>query len=281
MRLSLKFFNPYKSTPNEEALLSILHTALKYVKKTCLIGTGNKMEDNERTHGFSAFCCNRSNQGHYQKKSMIHPTSQDERDNEVYDPDTKRFVSGIKHRQWYYHTTQDGSELPIICFNADHPCYPPNFDSKLINLLSSSLYIQTIRAGNCQAQSNLLAKYLWENHTGIDKIEVVEASNFDHSFVIINRKGELNDSTTWGNAWIVDPWYGEKGIIYSASQFKNQILVIKNYILEQIKKLSDAGVLFEPSDIPTDEETYCYPAVEIKPKEQPYPTLSTNPFYPF
>ena len=136
------------------------------------------------------------------------------------------------------------------------------------------------RHGNCFDRANILAKFLWENSVGIHRIEIVSTKTFEHYFVIVNRKdlSDLKDSSTWGDAWIVDAWFGDNGAIFPASKFKEYITGIKEFAKIQDEARTQLNSLREY--ISDTEETLDKCICEIRPLVDKYPTYSLSPFYP-
>lgn len=283
MASSHSFFN--SKEPVQE-LKRKLHTAMTFVKNTCVIGSNNKIDDIINSNGwaFTALFIRRH------KVNFIKANDRKNEDtvaNVKYDTDINNFTF-LDKQKWFYRyqpVKSSGISFSIVSRNSkQRPLHDPKFGltESQHNLLVIGLLCQELRGGVCSFQSSLIAKYLWENCKGIDKIETVGASNFEHQFTIINRIGNLNDPTTWGdNAWIIDSWYGEQGIIYHASEFKEMIVKIKAHVEEQTKQMIRAGLNFNSTiKLSDNPETKCFLICEIKPQETPYPTYSKDPFYP-
>ncbi len=266
-----------------------LNTALEYVLRTCMFGASNKITDIEKTYGGVLFIKYRYE---YYGKYIKH-TSWNELDvfnkkiNSSFNLDTRKFIPLTK--SWNYSSNKSEHEsIPVIkCrFPGVDPINDPKFDlnEELEELLKFALSALQRRQGNCQLRSCLLAKYLWENNAGIDKIELVSTSTFDHVFVIVNRSGDLYNSSTWGDAWIIDPWYGKNGLIFHASDFVNKIKEIKSFAIYQAKKLENIGKKNTCAIKDNESETLDKCLYKIKPDRDPYPSYSFNSpttvFYP-
>lgn len=96
---------------------------------------------------------------------------------------------------------------------------------------------EKMRMGNCTELAVVAASYLWRfPGKEIKRIEVVKAKDFDHIWLILNRKKEsdLLDSSKWGeDCWIFDPWWGEEGVFYHADHFQEKIIEVLSYLIAQ------------------------------------------------
>lgn len=251
-----------------------LFTALRYAKNVCIFGATNKFKDWKRTNGYSTFASLRGRIGRYKCNTAGLPT-------------ITYFNYKLQNAQWYYKIQKDASS-----YAATAELYPrePHLDPLLdprfklseeqLTLLRDSLATLEVRCGNCHMQAYLIAKYLWENNAGINKIELVSTINFDHCFILINRSGDLYKSSTGGNAWVIDPWYLD-GIVYHASAFDTVIVQIQAYIrtqLECMKKTIDSTIVDD--SFLQESKTQCQLICEINPHTDLYPTYSISPFYP-
>lgn len=191
-------------------------------------------------------------------------------------------------KNWHYEI-DEGQDVnfPVIRLvpreGSKDPLKDPKFNLpySLKRLLERGILRNENRKANCGDGCILIAKYLWENSDGIDRIEIVAANTFDHVMVIVNREGELHDSTTWGKAcWVVDAWYGEQGWIFPGNEFKQNIIEIKRYAKEQLDGFKKYNMNAEnPAHRYYKDEEFLQRCIyEIKPNEHLYPTYSKQPF---
>ncbi len=174
-------------------LIKKLNTALITTRRTMALGSGNKITDYEKSNGWSA---------------AVHKQLRDNKD-ALY--------------QCYPLTVQ---EDPL-----------KNLPSLIRNLIKEyHVVLKRERVGNCGELARFISLYLWQ-HAGqeIHNIEVVTAGDFDHTWVILNRKesSDLSKPEEWGNAWIVDPWWGDDGLFYPSNKFHEKIIALLAYIQEQ------------------------------------------------
>jgi hypothetical protein len=189
-----------------------------------------------------------------------------------------------KTNMWVYEVAKDyNSRYSITISNrifAVNPITDSKFNltPKKIDLLVGCLITMQLKLGHCFDRARLIAKYLWEHSAGIERIEIVKTTTFDHVFVIINREGDLNNSNTWRHAWIIDAWYENNGIIYPAVHFNTKIKEIKEFADLQRREQKKINIIFNDDFLDGDEilELDC----EIYPKLDRYPTYSISPFYP-
>lgn len=174
-------------------LINKLHTALITTRCTMALGSGNKITDYEKSNGWNAIVQDKKRKN---KDALYqcYPLSSDE------DP--------VK-------------EIPYL----------------IRNLIKEYLVVlNRERVGNCGELARYISLYLWQ-HAGeeIYNIDLVTANNFDHTWVILNRAegSDLLNPDEWGNAWIVDPWWGDEGVFYPAHQFHEKIIHLLAYIKEQ------------------------------------------------
>ncbi len=259
-----------------------LQAALEYANNICIMGAGNKIEDIERTNGWCLFQNSRyDTAGRYIKLSNgKFSWEKDSSANLKFDSEQRKLVYDKK--QWFYHVDDlEQVNSPKIILNNIQENKSPLFDPQFklppshLNLLASAMLAISKRQGNCQYRCDLVAKYLWEHPEGINRIEVIYTS-FDHVFVIVNRSGDdIKHSETWGDAWIIDAWYGDKGFIYPASEFKEKIKEIKQFEKDQVKKCGDIGVNLDKFDDHGEDIDKCI--CEIQPDRDRYPSYSDNP----
>jgi hypothetical protein len=80
--------------------------------------------------------------------------------------------------------------------------------------------------GNCGEQSAMA--FLFLKDRGIRPLDWMEATNFDHAFVVVGRAEGSKDTDikTWGPAAVVcDPWWGEVFAPYEAPRKMHHALV--------------------------------------------------------
>lgn len=258
---------PTLFSPDKSSLKIKLQTAMTHAKRACAFGSDNKIEDFHATNGWVSLQKHRYNSsGKYIRKPQQ-----------------------INNRAvlWRYEADKiDTINFPQINLANHFPSVDPLHDPEFhlapaqILLLKFAMLSQESNQGNCLDLSCLTAKYLWENSNGINRIELAPANTFDHVFLIINRSGELNNPDTWGDAWIIDPWYGDKGIIYPASEFKTKIAEIKQFAKQQFDEFAKLDLSPAANYFTQDEEKLQQVVCEIKPARDRYPTYSVKPFYP-
>ena len=200
---------------------------------------------------------------------------------------TNHYTVDIPKTGWFYRCDDYEKMNDAISVNL-FPRFPnirplrdPRFHLKIEHktLFLVGLFVMTSRQSNCGGMSCLLAKYLWENNAGINRIEVVTTTTFDHCMVIVNRSGDLKDPDTWGDAWIVDAWYGKGGIIFHAKEFKTKIETIKDLAKVRQDKVEIIGGGSNEVFL-ADKKEVLEPWIEINPDKDEYPTYSKAPFYP-
>lgn len=277
-----------EKTLQMDSLQRKLQLALQHTLNICVLGTDNRMKDIRRTGNWSTFCQNRYfYSGQYRKTAEHQYTAHDIAVNREFDSSREEFISPQK--QWFYQTedmtlkARFRMRIPGVSPWADETfCLKPELKA----LLQGCLLALEQRQGNCGLRAFLVAKYLWENNTGIHKIEVVEMINNDHAFVIVNRQGEINDPASWGDAWIVDAWYGEKGTIFHASDYSHKM---EEMIPVMSKEMEDVANFLsrqppasaeekDKKEIQVTHTIFATPG--IYPTYDAYPTYSLNPFYP-
>lgn len=240
----------------------ILLAAINHVLKTCVLGASNKINDIQKTHGWVLFPQVRYNHpGQYEKNNNKWLFASDDIE-EIGSPDIA-FTP--------IHPNQDPLNDPQFCLSELHK-----------EVLLLALLTQEKRAGNCHARCCLLAKYLWEHHQNIHRIELLEF-NFDHLVVVVNRQGNLQKPATWGNnTLIIDSWYPDEGCIYTAQEFIEKANAARKFIkLDYIKQyqLGMEGRLQVLMETDWHNLSWtCY--AEIKPENHLYPTYSLSPFFP-
>lgn len=101
-----------------------------------------------------------------------------------------------------------------------------------------------MRSGQCDAMaSSVIAKIVQHIQNGGKWDSTVElVGTGGHAFVIMNRKGDLKDPSTWGNkAVIIDTWLAKLGV---HEDFKHEI------------KAGDAGVVSKRSEVIGNAEVF-------------------------
>lgn len=275
----------------EELLQRKLKSAMRYAHHVCVIGATNRLEDVKRTNGWSYAQQYRYDYSGRYERSVDHP---DERSkvylcNAQYDAQTNFCFN--KDSKWFYRVDDVPAgrfcDTPINLYrvNSEHnPFHDDRFHmyDDTVGIISSAMRAESTRSGNCGVQARLAAKYLWEHHDGIDRIEVVNMDSFDHCFVIVNRRGDLDKSETWGNAWIVDPW-AMGGLIYPAKDFLKKISEIKTYVYSEASELFKLGLAYTPGIYGVGEGRKCI--AEIRPARDQYPTYDAfhlvNDYYAY
>lgn len=139
--------------------------------------------------------------------------------------------------------------------------------------LRIAILASEMRFGNCGPRADLIAKYLWEHPFCIHRIEKISLANVDHVFIVVNRSGDLKNPDTWGDAWCLDAWYGEEGLIFPAREFKEKIKIITHFAKDQIKQLKSLGVEAKEPDINQENDIGAV-IYEIAPSRDRYPSFS-------
>lgn len=182
------------------------HTALITTRRTFALGSGNKMTDYEKSNGWSAFVQDEMRKNK-DRLYQCYPLSQEE--NPLNDLPNLPYIIRTLVKEY------------IVAINRE-------------------------RVGNCGEMARFISLYLWQ-HAGqeIHNIDVVTAANFDHTWVIVNRnsKSDLLKPEEWGDAWIVDPWWGDAGVFYHVSEYHEKILELLAYIKEQNEGLHEKNKL--------------------------------------
>lgn len=226
-----------------------LEQALHFTLNTRIIGATNKSKDVQRTNNWSTVL------GFFSRRS--------------YKKNNSKWTLGRQDQILVNFFPRKNSQNPFAIFNLSDPQK---------KLLIHALCALSFRAGNCSTVSSLAAKYLWEHPEGINRIEKVVPPDYDHTFLIINREGDINDSSTWGDAWILDPATAD-GLIYPASEFLERQKETKQF-WENEEKFFLENKYKKFQLFVSEKEVHYKVDVEIKPKDNPYPTLSQKPFYP-
>jgi hypothetical protein len=255
-----------------------LNTALRHALYTSVGGSTNKIESIEKSGGWVLnFSPRYYGPGQYLKESTQF-TSVDHTANVSFNPYLRCLF--FRAKKWYYHPKETKKNPDTQLLRIDHE-YDFNEIQKRFNinqthidLVLKIIMADEMRVNNCGWLAALVANYLWKNHEGIHRIEIFTARTFDHAWVVVNRaeNSQADNSDSWGeNCWCIDAWYKE-GIIYKATNFKEQIIKIRDYVELQHQELKKIGLKVD-QDIPThNSQIQC----EIKPDINEYPSLLTG-----
>lgn len=265
----------------DELLQRKLRSAMKYAHDVCVLGSTNRMQDITRTNGWSY-----AQQYRYDYSGRYARTA-DEAENRPnmflcnVEYDAEKNACHNKDAKWFYRvdniSTGRFCNTPIQLYKRGNndPIRDHRFNmyGEKKAIIFSAIRAEATRSGNCGAQARLVSKYLWEHHSGIDRIEIISMESFDHSFVIVNRSGDLNQSDTWGDAWIIDPW-AMGGLIYPASEFPQKINEIKNFVYTEAMQLFNLGIAVSSGVELADVNRHC--VVDIRPEKDKYPTYHSR-----
>lgn len=253
-------------------LLYKLYSAMLHANRVCVLGASNKASDIKKYNGWCAVQQSHQLQGHYQNDVEIPFSVEDATANIEY---SQYFVkdgnpsSGFyyKKRDWYYHISPDAdNKIHLTPYLAEcDPLYTLNLSGNNKSLLENSLLINQMRFGNCGSRSILVASWLWKNSIGIHRIEVILMS-FDHVCVVVNRTGN-----EWNDGWVVDPWWGNEGIIYPATEFAEKLGEVQKYSQCQMRKMQKLG---KYSVIQENTKITLGVLWDIQPEKDIYPTYS-------
>lgn len=267
-----------KITPEKSPPPS-LKRALEYVVSLCPLGASNKLADQQRTNFWTRTATSlRTNETYFIPSHRA--TKEDQEQNATYKPNQGIFM--YTEKKWLYRYKKIGPSSLRLCpleltdQKITLDVFQLEREQEVILLLAMTA--KELGGGTCDFKAALTVKYLWEHSEGINRIEFVGASDYEHCYVIINREGILADYKTWGeNAWIIDPWYGDKGIIYPASSFAENQIKIKTFDFNQHMSLKALGYDQGPYTLspPLEESGTC--TCEIKPQSQPYPKYYGKP----
>ncbi len=256
-----------------------LKRALEYVASLCPLGSSNKVTDQQRTNFWTRTATSlRTNQTYFIPFNRA--TKEDQEQNATYKPNQGIFMYTKKN--WLYRYKKIGSSslrlCPLELTDQKITLEVFQLEREQVWILLLAMTAKELGGGTCDFKAALAVKYLWEHSEGINRIEVVSASDFEHCYVIINREGVLADYKTWGeDAWILDPWYGEKGIIYPASSFAETIIKVKAFDFNQHMNLQALGYGQGPYTLYPPSAEACTCTCEIKPQSQPYPSYDGKP----
>ncbi|USQ15310.1 hypothetical protein J2N86_15220 (plasmid) [Legionella lytica] len=256
-----------------------LKRALEYVVSLCPLGSSNKLADQLRTNFWTRTATQlRTNETYFIPSHRA--TEEDQEQNATYEPQQGIFMYTKKN--WLYRYKKIGGSSLRLCplEITDQKITLDLFDLETEQkwILFLAMTCKELGGGTCDFKAALAVKYLWEHSEEISRIELVSALDFQHCYVIVNREGVLADYRTWGeHAWIIDPWYGEKGIVYPASSFSETIMKIKAFDFNQHINLNTLGYSQGPYTLSPPSEEVCRCICEINPQSQPYPKYKGKP----
>ena len=104
----------------------------------------------------------------------------------------------------------------------------------------------------------LIANYLWIHSEGIQRIEIVSPETIQYPFVMINRKGFLNERSTWGTQIVfIDPSPEHQGVFESYKTIEQHILSKLNNknLSYQLISNYDLNLKFYPYPMPKQDAT--------------------------
>lgn len=256
---------------DSEKLSRKLHSAMRYAKHTCVIGSSNRMADIVKTNGWSSVLNHRR---HYLGNYSKAPFNLDKHGlfNNRYDPVEGDIKCSVN--QWHYRPYLSPKKIELYARTEQDPKADPQFglNENQKQMLIDAMLARDARIGRCMQMSCLVGKYLWEHSDGIKQIECV-AMGLDHVFVVVNREGDLHRPETWGDAWIIDAWYKD-GLILHASEFKTQIACIKQFILDQTQYLKMLGLPYVKPDHRAPDIRVIEWAIDVK--KTPYPSYDKH-----
>lgn len=213
----------------EKHIIRTIHTAIVQTNRTLALGSGNKIDDYDKTHGWSADSLLQREM--YPLRYIKDPSTPNKWT--LYECVPNRFMDAFLTQKHLIESDYSTMQNPAV----------------LLNLAKIVAKLKRERVGNCADKSVLLAYYLWQSASKeINRIEIVKGNDqFDHYFVIINRKpgSDIDDSQTWGEqCWIADPWWGSQGTLYLASEYSSKSREILKYCIEQNSYLESKGMMF-------------------------------------
>lgn len=264
------------SLPNNEKLVAKLRTAIKHARATCVLGAPNKYDDLIRTSGWSVLQPYLSlNAGGYKKGKFIYGFDID-LEPSIYFASLKGIQPEFDKSHWFYSTNRyqyrDIERFTAITNNQNGVAVDPvmnknfNIGERQIAAIYISMMANITRHGTCETFASLILMWLWQHSEGINRIEIMH-SGFDHAFVVVNRIGDINDPSTWGDAWILDGWFKE-GIVYPACEYVEKMKEIQSIYDEDNKKLYQETNLTAPQGKVPDEKL----VLEVIPSKHHYPS---------
>lgn len=258
-------------TQGEKAELNKkMQSTLLSIKNTMILGSGNKQFDLEKTDLWSI-----KSLSNLRKESSY-----------------KKNVAG----KWNLEISNEDKTHTVNPLLKEDPLktLPLFKDAPLLSgLIQESIAYQNERVGNCGELSFFAAAQLWRNAgTTIKRIETVSGKEFDHAWVIINRKpgtSLLNPKEWSEDCWIFDPWLGEKGSYYPASEFHEKILETIKFLIDNYDWITqntpittdttEAKKVYERYLEAFKNNTLEIPinvSIDIDTQILPYPTLEAN-----
>lgn len=228
-----------------------LKSALRYALHTFVFGAVNKFSDQTRTNFWVAFISHR------------------------YKTTGDYILQAEKPRTWKFCTDKFNHYTTSLKLTQEkkNPLYDPKFNLTHMHklLLQTSIIALETRSGNCNERSCVVAKYLWENPTDIKKIEMVSLPKLDHVFIVVNRCGDIHDPNSWGNAWIIDSWYGKNGLVFHASELSHFMPLIVAFMTRQRKMFEMMNIYLK-----TEQQTTFKTEWSIIPTEHLYPSYDKS-----
>lgn len=190
-------------------LIKKLHTTLIYAHGTLTIGSTNKIS------GLKKMCSQ-----------------------------TSKYVSKMRENKdeydyWACHANNNTDWI-------EHPLFENNNINNIVSFVSLAIRAEKYRIGNCAELCAIATDYLWRfPGKEIERIEPVSAQDFDHVWLILNRKqgSNLLKPNEWGkNCWILDPWWKNEGVFYSAEKYHEKVLELLPYMIKQYEWRENKGV---------------------------------------
>ena len=263
-----------------------LYSALRSVQFTCVFGASNKIADIKDTNGLVLTLDHRYNiPGEYHKSVEDSLSLAIASANLKFSHEKQNFF--YPSRNWYYHpNSYMDPQVPIVDISCRTPEIDPLTDRRFslnpshVELLLAAMLTMVRRKGNCLDRAFLLAKFLWENNLGIRRIEIFPFLGFDHCIVVVNRRGNSTDPKTWGDSWCIDSWFGDRGLIFHASEFNKQIEKIKQFFKIQMEKINEINGSKRETSSYIKNNLLGKCEYEIIPSIHRYPTYSLMPFQP-
>ncbi len=234
-----------------------LRNAVRYAKSTCIVGTTNRPIDKSRTDSYTEELDDLMAEGTYEKNALR------------------------KNAKWRYHSPSSNDEDDLVVIRIkQRTAFNPisEMTKRHEQLMKDCLVLLDNRLGNCQDQSELVIKYLWENSAKLlqdgpnklHKIELVVMPYFDHVFVLVNRSstGPIKRNLEGlENAYVVDPWL-KGGIIYPAMDYYAMRPHLIHYLIR-------CAQMMQSDYRDNDPKNLDYPMrnldLTIEPQSQPYP----------
>ena len=233
---------------SRDQLYQHLLNALQTVKSHMVVGSSNKVKDLAESGYWSFEYSTRIKEGKYEF-----------------------FLDVAGKKKWRYQSTSGKSFYPALVQGQRPEEKSSSLSPAIINVLLIAAAGETTRSGNCLILVSVLACRLWRNKIPMDRIEVVEMVDYDHMFLIVNREGDLNSPAEWGErAFVVDPWYGDNGLIYSAAEFPATIQTVIEFSETESKELQQYNIDFDPI-VGANASHKLKPYVDIQPSRDQLP----------